>query len=70
MDFLNHREGDMVFYQVFSFLLYRNYKRLREFEEIESPGKAVVVTVNSKEEKPVFDKRDFYQNNEQQRHFN
>jgi hypothetical protein len=43
---------------------------LREFEEIESQGKAVVVTVNSKEEKPVFDKRDFGQTNEQQRHFN
>jgi hypothetical protein len=33
MDFINHREGGMVFYQVF--LLYRNCKRLREFEEIE-----------------------------------
>ncbi len=39
MDFLNHREGGMVFYQVSSFLLYnvdymnaRNCKRLREFE--------------------------------------
>jgi hypothetical protein len=70
MDFLNHREGDMVFYQVFFFSLYRNYKRLREFEEIESQGKAVVVTVNCKEEKPVFDKKDFGQTKEQQRHFN
>jgi hypothetical protein len=43
---------------------------MREFEEIESQGKAVVVTVNSKKEKPVFDKRDFGQTNEQQRHFN
>ncbi len=39
MDFLNHREGGLVFYQVF-FLSplqcivthYRNCKRLREFE--------------------------------------
>jgi hypothetical protein len=42
MDFLNHREGDMVFYQVFSFLLYsvqqlkcRNCRSFSEFEEIE-----------------------------------
>jgi hypothetical protein len=43
MDFLNHKEGGMVFYQVFllSLLqctvaeLYRNCKRLSEFEEIE-----------------------------------
>jgi hypothetical protein len=40
MDFLNHREGGVVFYQVSSFLLYsvqnsRNCKRLREFDEIE-----------------------------------
>ncbi len=41
MDFINHREGGMVFYQVFSFLLYgllklnkRNCERLCEFEEI------------------------------------
>jgi hypothetical protein len=39
MDFLNHREEGMVFYQVFllSFLQatvsYRNCKRLREFGE-------------------------------------
>ncbi len=33
------------------FLLYRNCKRLREFEEIEYQGKAVEVTVNGKEEK-------------------
>ncbi len=32
MDFLNHREGGLAFYQVF--LLYRKCKRLREFEEI------------------------------------
>jgi hypothetical protein len=31
MDFLNHTEGGMVFL----LLLYRNSKRLREFEEIE-----------------------------------
>jgi hypothetical protein len=42
MDFLNHREGDVVFYQVFllslfqcTVTLWRNCKRLREFEEIE-----------------------------------
>jgi hypothetical protein len=51
--FLNHREGGMVFYQVFllsSFLLHRNSKRLREFEEIEVSSKAVDVTVDNKEE--------------------
>jgi hypothetical protein len=42
MDFLNHREGDVVFFQVFLLSLLkctlthlRNCKRLREFEEIE-----------------------------------
>jgi hypothetical protein len=45
----------MVFYQVFLLLLYSEQyvdirKRLREFEEIESQGKAAEVTVNSKEE--------------------
>jgi hypothetical protein len=43
MDFLNHRVGDMVLYQVFSpfsFTVYSNrtvekLKRLREFKEIE-----------------------------------
>jgi hypothetical protein len=36
VDFLNHGEGGMVFFIRFSsFLLYRNCKRLREFEEIE-----------------------------------
>jgi hypothetical protein len=44
MDFLNHREGGVVFYQFFllsplQFTLYSNFtleihKRLREFEEI------------------------------------
>ncbi len=51
MDFLNHCEGGMVFYQVF--LLYplpRNCKRLLEFEEIEISSKAIEVTVNNKEE--------------------
>jgi hypothetical protein len=32
------------------FFLYRNCKRLREFEEIEISSKAVEVTVNNKEE--------------------
>ncbi len=54
MDFLNHREGGMVFYQVFLFSPLqctvtdsRNCERLRELEEI------VIYqdkTVNSKEE--------------------
>ncbi len=42
MDFLNHREGGMVFYQVFllyplqcTVILVEICKRLREFEEIE-----------------------------------
>ncbi len=43
MDFLNHREGGTVFYQVFLVSplrctvteLYRNCKRLHEFEEIQ-----------------------------------
>jgi hypothetical protein len=35
MDFLNHWEWRMVFYQFSSFLVYRNSKRLCEFEEIE-----------------------------------
>ncbi len=63
MDFINHREGGMVFYQVYyqvfllsplqctvSELYSRNCKRLREFEDKELQGKAVEVTVNSKEE--------------------
>jgi hypothetical protein len=53
MDFLNHRKGGMVF--LLSPLQctvthYRNCKRLREFEETETQGKAVEVTRNSKEE--------------------
>jgi hypothetical protein len=35
MDFLNQGEGGMVSIRFSSFLLYRNCKRLREFEEIE-----------------------------------
>jgi hypothetical protein len=42
MDFLNHREGGMVFYQVFllspsqcTITNCGNSKRLREFEELE-----------------------------------
>jgi hypothetical protein len=36
MDFLIHVEGGRVFFIRFSsYLLYRNFKRLREFEEIE-----------------------------------
>ncbi len=59
MDFLNHRKGGMVFYQVF--LLYsvqlpksRNCKRLREFEEIEISRPSCggdCETMNSKDEK-------------------
>jgi hypothetical protein len=44
MDFLNHRKGSMVFYQLSAFLLYRNCKRLCEFEEIEISSKAGAVT--------------------------
>jgi hypothetical protein len=51
MDFLDHREECMVFYQVSFFLLYRNGKRLREFEEIGVLSKAIEMTVNNKEEK-------------------
>jgi hypothetical protein len=50
MDFLNHREGGMFSIRFFSFLLYRNCKRLRVFEEIEISSKAVEVSVNNKEE--------------------
>ncbi len=34
----------------YSFLLYRNCQRLREFEEIEISSKVVEVTVNNKQE--------------------
>jgi hypothetical protein len=50
MDFLNHREGGMVFCQVSSFLLYRNCKTLREFAEREISSKTVEMIVNKKEE--------------------
>jgi hypothetical protein len=50
VDFLNHREGGMVLYQVSSFLLNRNCKKLHEFEEIDISSKAVEVSTNSKEE--------------------
>jgi len=50
MDFLNHRERVWLPIRFSSFLLYRNCKRLREFEEIEISSKAVDVTVNNKEE--------------------
>jgi hypothetical protein len=67
MDFLNHGEGGIVFYQVFLlsplqhtvitveickkfYELEEIRKRLREFDKIEIQGKAVEVTVNSKEE--------------------
>jgi hypothetical protein len=60
MFFLNHKEWGRGFYQVIllsplqctitAVTHCRNCKRLREFEEIESQGKAVEVTVNSKEE--------------------
>jgi hypothetical protein len=50
MDFLNHREGGMISIRFSSFLLYRNCKRLREFEEMAISSKAVEVTVNNKEE--------------------
>jgi hypothetical protein len=34
VDFLNHREGGMVFIRFSSFLLYRSCKKLHEFKEI------------------------------------
>jgi hypothetical protein len=40
----------MVSIRFSSFLLYRNCKRLREFEEKEISSKAFEVTVNNKEE--------------------
>ncbi len=44
MDFLNHREGGNGFLIRFSsFVLYRNCKRLREFEEIEISRQRVEV---------------------------
>ncbi len=49
MDFLNHSEGGMVFYQVFLLSPWqKRSKRFREFEEIEISSKAVDVTVNNK----------------------
>ncbi len=54
MDFLNHMEGVWFSIRLSSFLLsvYSTEirKRMRELEEIDSQGKAVEVTVNSKEE--------------------
>ncbi len=64
MHFLNHREGDMVFYQVFllsHLQKFRNCKRLHEFEEIEISSKAVKVTVNNKEENSEDFCLDFFQ---------
>jgi hypothetical protein len=40
----------MVFYQFSSFLLYRNCKRLREYEEIEISSQSCLGKVNNKEE--------------------
>ncbi len=57
MDFLNHREGRMLFYKVFLLsplqcTVTELQKLLREFEEKKSQGKAldVIVIVNSKGE--------------------
>jgi hypothetical protein len=50
MDFLNHKGRGMWFS---SFLLYRNCKRLREFEKREISSRAVEVTVKYKEEKLI-----------------
>jgi len=42
MDFLNQREGGIVFcIRVSSFLLYRNCKRLRDLKKLKSQGKSV-----------------------------
>jgi hypothetical protein len=70
MHFLNHREGNMVFYQGFllsplqcTLMHYRNYKRLREFEEIEisRQSSSLEVTLNSKEENSSEFSLDFVQ---------
>jgi hypothetical protein len=57
MDFLNHREGGMVFSQVFllshlqcTVTNCRNFKRLHEFEEIEISGQSCRDNCESKEE--------------------
>jgi hypothetical protein len=60
MDFLNHREGDIVgFYQVFLLSPLqcivkeqncRNCKRLREFEELQISKQSCRGAVDSKEE--------------------
>ncbi len=58
MDFLNHREGGVVFYQVFhlfSFTVYSNQaletvRGCVSARKYKSQGTAVEVTVNSKEE--------------------
>ncbi len=50
MDFLCHVNGVWVSIRFSAFLLYRNCKRLREFDKIEISSKAVEVTVNNKEE--------------------
>ncbi len=49
MDFLTIGKGVWFSISFSSFLLYRNCKRLRESEEIETSSKAVEVTVNNKE---------------------
>jgi hypothetical protein len=48
MDFLNHREGGMVFYQVFLPSPYRNCKRLREFEECNKTLDLVIMSFINK----------------------
>jgi len=57
MDFLNHRKGGMVFYQVSSFPLFSVYSKNLEIargcvslKKYKFQGKAVEVTVNSREE--------------------
>jgi hypothetical protein len=54
MDFLNYREGGVIFYQFFLLSPLQcncsNCKRLREFEEVEFSNKALEVILNSKEE--------------------
>jgi hypothetical protein len=50
MDFLNHMERGTFSIRFSSFLLYRNCKRLSEFEYIEISSKSVDVTMNNKEE--------------------
>ncbi len=69
MDFLNHREGCMVFYQVFLLSpiqctvaeLYKYVRGCVSLKKLKSQGKAVEVTENSKEKNSEDFYLDFFQ---------